>query len=128
MSLEQLFSQYKFHSMTDDTIQKLTVQVQNLQIQVDRLTAALAPQSYPPSTSADHSNSAASSFISPGDRILIVNTVKRPKNWSAYKQWTPSEAKQATVTAVELGRIYFTTDNGISTWRLRKNIRRLPSP
>ena len=106
-----------------EEIEKLRVQVNKLQIQVDCLTEELQHQKDTPGTTEIDR-----ALLSPGDRIQILNAVKRPKNWNAAKPWIHLEAKRATVTCVEYDRIYFTTMNGISTWRLRKNVLRIPSP
>jgi hypothetical protein len=57
-----------------------------------------------------------------GDRIRILNKIKRPSTWNNTQQWDPAAAKRATVTSITTDRVYFTTDNGISTWRINKHV------
>ena len=78
-----------------EEIEKLRVQVNKLQIQVDCLTEELQHQKDTPGTTEIDR-----ALLSPGDRIQILNAVKRPKNWNAAKPWNHLEAKRATVTCV----------------------------
>lgn len=93
----------------------LTVQVAELQLEIKRRDLS-APNQKPTScpTSTDK--------FKAGDRIWILNTIKGPTNWDASKQWVRSAAKVATVTNTVSNRVYFVTDNGVSTWRSEKNI------
>jgi len=58
-----------------------------------------------------------------GDRIYVTNQVRRPL--FASSTWTAERERQGTVTAVQRERVYFDTDNGTATWRLKKNVRPL---
>jgi hypothetical protein len=108
-------------SLSDDRIASLTKQVQALQLQVTGLQEELKQhnrsQQTPPSTST-----VINTLIQLGDRIRITNTVKKPLSWDNAIEFNQQQAKLATVTAVVNNRIYFTTDNGIHTWRSRRNI------
>ena len=57
---------------------------------------------------------------STGDRIYVKNSIRRPvfaaSTWSGFKE------RRGTVTGVDKGKVYFTTDNGTKTWRATKNI------
>jgi len=60
-----------------------------------------------------------------GDRIYVTNQVRWPLFASGRADWTAERERQGTVTAVERERVYFDTDNGTATWRLKKNVRPL---
>lgn len=60
-----------------------------------------------------------------GDRVRITNRVRRPANWDERIPWNERHARNATVTGIADGKIYFTTDNGTQTWRLPQNLREL---
>ena len=64
-------------------------------------------------------------LFNPGDRIYILNRVRKPLNWDDSRRWNEANAHKATVTRTEFGRVYFTTDNGVKTWRLPENLERI---
>lgn len=61
-----------------------------------------------------------------GDRVIIRNNVRKPSGWSNDVVWDEQQARRATVTKVDAAadRVYFTTDNGVRTWRMPANLRR----
>ena len=118
----------------DDRIARLTKQVEALTVQVTALQQATKNDHrghrHSPGTTQAHPTSTVTqtaTIIQPGDRIRILNTIKKPITWPPSIPWIPSAAKTATVTAVINNRIYFTTDNGVHTWRSRRNILRHPT-
>jgi hypothetical protein len=92
----------------------LTVQVAELQLEIKRRDLSAHTQKPTCPTSTDN--------FQPDNRIRILNTIKRPTNWDASKQWVRSAARVATVTRTVSNRVYFVTDNGVSIWRSEKNI------
>lgn len=60
-----------------------------------------------------------------GDRVRVINRVRRPASWPSDRRWDEQLARAATVTYVTAvpDRVYFTTDNGIETWRIPTNLR-----
>lgn len=60
-----------------------------------------------------------------GDRVRITNRVRRPANWDERVRWNDREARNATVTGLSDGKVYFTTNNGTQTRRLPQNLRLL---
>jgi hypothetical protein len=60
-----------------------------------------------------------------GDRIRITNQVTKPAHWGTDEPWHYREAQRATVTFTTTEQIYFVTDNGVTTWRVPRNIKRL---
>ena len=67
--------------------------------------------------------------FSKGDRIRIINTLRKPASWDNSLEWHEGTAKNATVTDILIkGRVvqvHFVTDNGVSTWRSPNNVRLL---
>ena len=61
----------------------------------------------------------------PGDRVVIISRVKKPKGWPRDQEWSASLARRARVTLVHTGgsRVYIVDDNGWQTWRLPSNLR-----
>jgi hypothetical protein len=60
-----------------------------------------------------------------GDRIRITNQVKKPAHWGVDEHWNYIDAQKATVTFTTTERVYFVTDNGVTTWRTPRNIKRI---
>jgi hypothetical protein len=60
-----------------------------------------------------------------GDRIRISNHVPKPAHWGIDEPWNYRNAQKATVTFTANDRVYFTTDNGVTTWRSPRNIKRI---
>jgi len=59
-----------------------------------------------------------------GDRVRIVNTIRRPGNWNGEWNAQAREAyHQATVTRVAENKIFLLTSNDLRTWREPRNIR-----
>ena len=55
-----------------------------------------------------------------GDRVKITNRVLNPKGCEVTKR-----DRLATVTRLDEGKVFFTTDNGTNTWRLPRNLQHL---
>jgi predicted P-loop ATPase/GTPase len=102
-------------------IKHLSKQVELLQIQVSELQEELCAQNKQKTTIL----SPLTKVFLPGDRIRVLNRVKKPPMWDEDTQgrlWHPPDAKKGTVNSSTLTRVYFTTDNGVSTWRNVKNV------
>jgi hypothetical protein len=102
--------------MEGDRIDKLVEQVRKLTLQVQSLERTLHRTNNSPIVSADFKAFAT------GDRIRILNAVKKPAKWNNKREWIENEARYATVTRVQGGRVFFVTDNGTSTWRAPNNL------
>ena len=108
--------------MGDRRLDELVQDLQALRIQVARLEDEvrrhqLAPPEEP-QAGFDHG-------FQVGDRVRILNRVRRPATWNATRRWSEAQALTATVTVVRSDQVFFVTDNGVSTWRAPNNIRRL---
>jgi len=61
-----------------------------------------------------------------GDRVRIINTIKRPANWiNSWDDGTIEKERHATVSHVTSKRVWVITDNGTKTWRAPNNVRRI---
>ena len=61
-----------------------------------------------------------------GERVRIINAIKRPANWT--KSWNESvieKERHATVTHTTTKQVWLITDNGTKTWRAHNNVRRI---
>jgi hypothetical protein len=108
------------HYMDGDRIDKLISQVHRLTIQVQGLERAIRRTEDLSASSTTHTDFFA---FATGDRVRILNSVKKPARWDNNKVWHEREAKYATVVRIQGGRVYIVTDNGISTWRSAHNLR-----
>jgi hypothetical protein len=115
--------------MSEDRVERLIQQVQALQLEVTNIQQELKQhnrcQQASPTTSPSHPT-VTHNLLQPGDRVRILNQVKKTRSWDTTREFIHQQAKLATVTAVVNNRIYFTTDNGIHTWRSRRNIIKQP--
>jgi hypothetical protein len=100
--------------MDGDRIDKLIAQVHRLTIQVQGLERAIRRTEDLSASSTTHTDFLA---FATGDRVRILNSVKKPARWDNNKVWHEREAKYATVVRIQDGRVYIITDNGVSTWR-----------
>jgi len=62
--------------------------------------------------------------IKKGDRVNIVNKLKKPSTWSDRVEWDQEDAQKATVTHIYKEQVHFITDNGVTTWRAINNLRK----
>ena len=111
----------------DDQIDCIIKQLSALTTEVQQLKKELQSRDKSPCISAPPPNLQQQFIIDfvPRDRIRILNHIKQLKTWPASALWIPEDAKTAILTSVHQDKIYFTTDNGIATWRSYKNISRL---
>jgi hypothetical protein len=105
--------------MEDDRIDELIKQVRELTLQVQRLERVIDHTTNPVPLIAG-----IDFFVfAQGDRVRILNSVKKPVRWDNAKEWNKDKARYATVTRIQDGRIYIITDNGVPTWRSANNLR-----
>ena len=106
--------------MDGDRIDKLISQVHRLTIQVQGLERAIRRTEDSSASSTTHTDFLV---FATGDRVRILNSVKKPARWDNNKVWHENQAKYATVVRIQGGRVYIVTDNGVSTWRSAHNLR-----
>jgi hypothetical protein len=63
--------------------------------------------------------------LSPGDRVYVVNRVRKPATWTSKVEWIAEKERRATVTRVTANQVHILTDNGVRTWRAPNNLRKL---
>ena len=112
----------------NDCINDLTKQVRSLVIEVKALKQIIEGQEKEKKKIATRRPQEVSPCtLKIGDRVRILNQVKKPKNWDdAHHLWVQSEARRATVTQTSGEKIFFRTDNDIYTWRSAKNVVLIP--
>lgn len=102
--------------MRNTSIGELVEELKRLQVREARIIELIEQR-----TEADYRHAA----LTQGDRVYIKNRVRKPSNWSDTVVWDERVARNATVTRVDGNKVYFTTDNGVCTWRVFSNLRRL---
>jgi len=110
-------------SRIDDLIAELhalRIQVARLETEVHRRENRTAPPTTPLAVAPPRTPDYAV-----GDRVRILNKIKKPATWNNNIVWSESDARLATVTEVRPTQIFFTTDNGVETWRAPNNLRNL---
>jgi cell division septum initiation protein DivIVA len=105
--------------MGDDRVEQLIKQVRKLTLQVQELERSIESKTDSVSTTTSINFSA----FATGDRVRILNSVKKPAKWDNAKEWHNDKARHSTVTRIQGGRVYIVTDNGVSTWRSANNLR-----
>lgn len=103
-----------------DEIELLTAQLQAINIRLAQLEAAAEQDKKAIKSSAE-----TAAAIRKGDRVNIVNKLKKPSTWSAHVEWHQEDAQKATVTHFYKGQVHFVTDNGVKTWRAINNLEKI---
>ena len=115
--------------MEDYRLDEVIAELNALQIQVARLEAEVNRRENkrdPQSAIVLPQVQQVKSEYAVGDRVRILNKVKKPATWDNRIAWCEtSSARQATVTEVRPKQIFSTTDNGIETWRAPNNLRKV---
>jgi hypothetical protein len=102
-------------------IEELTQEVKQLRIRIARLESEREQTSKkgpPPTVRVD--------TLKAGDRIRITNKIRRPVTWPEEVLWTEEKERVGTVTHLTRNQVHFRFDNGRTTWRATKNIRKIP--
>ena len=61
-----------------------------------------------------------------GDRVRIINKIKRPANWLArWDERDIENERRATVTHRVRDQVWIVTDNGTTSWRAPNNLERI---
>ena len=64
-------------------------------------------------------------ILSRGDRVRIINKIKRPANWLArWDEQDIENEQRATVTHRVRDQVWIVTDNRTKTWRAPNNLER----
>jgi len=105
--------------MEDDRIKELIDQIRILTLRIQDVERALDHTG--PATSRAEETDLPEFQV--GDCVRILNSIKKPAFWDNRKEWQESEARRATVTKISGQKVFFTTDNGVRTWRKASNLR-----
>ena len=118
--------------MKNHTVDDLIIQLQNIRIEeaaiLEQLKAARVQELqdrkpvYPRRTVGGTRSTVDLNPFKSGDRVKITNKVRLPRG----RAITPKD-RLATVNNVEGDKVYFTTDNDTTTWRLHHNLTGSPS-
>ena len=113
--------------MEDSRIDDLIAELHALRIQVARLETEVHRRESraPPPTTPLAVVPPRTPEYAIGDRVRILNKIKKSATWNNSIVWSESSARLATVTQVRATQIFFTTDNGVETWRAPNNLRKL---
>ena len=107
-------------------IDLLTAELANLRVRVAQLEAAAATDHRTTQdTQEDDSPRRVDNPFRRGDRVKILNKVRRPATWDTSNPWDQKAAQRATVTRLYREQVHFRTDNGVETWRARNNLQLL---
>lgn len=60
-----------------------------------------------------------------GDRVYVINRVRKPATWTSKTAWVADKERHATVTHIKADQVHILTDNGVRTWRARNNLKRI---
>ena len=102
----------------NERITELITELQNLRVRETHLLEEVA------ALNNDGNNDGGNDRVySVGQRIVIINTVRRPV--LASRGWLLENEKRATVTKVKDGKVFYTTDDGTNTWDAEENVRPL---
>jgi hypothetical protein len=114
--------------MPIETLDILLEQLKALRIQEDRviekITQARAQEKR--AQGASTTSKARASAYEPGDRVRIQNSITKPFTRRANTGDRDSTV-QYTLTAKDSTKVFIRTDNGFNTWRLEKNLRKIPA-
>ena len=113
-----------------DSVEDLTREIARLQIQLSAAHAKLAAAKR---TETNESTSWADVYAS-GDRVRIANKVIRPAQYEGeWNDAAQERERRATVTHTVAARrnktplqVWILTDNGTTTWRAAKHLKRAP--
>jgi len=98
-------------------VDELIEEIKELRIRVTRLEAERSrPESRPATSELE---------LAAGDRIRITNRIRKPSNWPEGAPWTEENERKATVTRVTDKQVHFRTDNGTTTWRAPRNVKKI---
>lgn len=113
--------------MSGEEIQQLIKQLKALDLEEEKrkVQRKLLVARLEEITSPGGSQRRQSRTFSPGDRVEVLNTVKRPQR--ATSTWTFAKERLGTVTEYNAttDQVWFRTDNGIETYRVSKNLKKL---
>ena len=97
-------------------IEELIQEVRKLRVRVAKLESERTPKK---------SIAVRIDTLKAGDRIRITNKIRRPATWPQEVPWTEEKERVGTATHQIRDQVHFRTDNGRTTWRALKNVRKI---
>jgi hypothetical protein len=107
--------------MEDGRINELIAQIRVLTLRIQDVERALDSATPTPRSTRQVEEANLHAF-KVGDRIYILNSIKKPAIWDNRKEWRELTARHGTVTKVSGQKVFFITDNGVRTWRKASNL------
>ena len=102
------------------TVDELITQLQNIRIEeasiIEQLKAARAQELLSRKPEVPKKTTTLNPFKS-GDRVRIINRIRLPRGRTVTPKY-----RLATVNGIDGDKVYFTTDNHTTTWRLYRNL------
>ena len=102
-----------------DELRSLSLQEDSIRLKKDKLLERIA------SFGAARTAAPSPPRLKAGDRVLVLNEVKKPAIWtSTWNAYLSAQSRHATVVEVNdtNGRVTLQTDTGFRIWRLAKNL------
>ena len=104
----------------------LTLRTQRITEQLQRLRSERNDETTNNERNETTNNEQRGGPYQSGDRVQIINKVRRPADWPTdWNQATIEAERRATVTRTVKNQVWIRTDNGTETWRARNNLRPL---
>ncbi len=107
----------------------MITQLESLQVRVVvQLLEAAATKTRSKDTNSNSNTeraAGASQRFRKGDRVRIMNKVKKPAMWTSKVAWNEGAASKATVKHIYMSKAHFVTDNGIKTWQTVNNLEKI---
>lgn len=110
----------------DRSIEILTNELRALKVRVSQVENQLREALQEQQVEEEATIAPPNTPFARGDRVRIINKIKRPANWLARWDERDIENEQrATVTHRVRDQVWIVTDNGTKTWRAPNNLERI---
>jgi hypothetical protein len=103
----------------------MNTEIEDLVKEVGKLRIRVARLENERTLSVTESSTVKNDKVKAGDRIRIINKIRKPASWPEEVIWTEEKERVGTVTRLIKDQVHFRTDNGRDTWRATKNVRKL---
>jgi hypothetical protein len=113
--------------MPIETVDTLLEQLKELRIREDKVLERIHQARAQERQTQEGSERYETRTYEHGDRVRIQNAISKPFTRRANAGDRDSTV-QYTLTNNDQTKVFIRTDNGFNTWRLEKNLRRIPLP
>ena len=111
--------------MTKETVDNLIEQLKNIRIQETEVLEQLCRARQVEKEDAEEHKDTATPKLKKGDLVTITNNITTPVGRNGNEGDRNSTVLHTKIQTNKAIRIYIRTDNGFTTWRLEKNLRRI---